>query len=130
MLISCLFDFVFIFCYNIKILFWGVTNMYVKVQKNGNQWLRDDNGTLVGTTAETYANLFFGGTTPIIESTDGTYIRPVYGRIDSKTKKFIPLCEGYKIKHCTGRFCKGFASPICSNHKSLKSDGYYIFISD
>lgn len=104
--------------------------MYIKVQKRENQWFRADTGALVGKTAETYVNFYYGGVTPIIASTDGSYIRPLYGRIDSKTKKFIPLCEGNTVKLCGGKFCNGFGSVLCAKRKSLKSDGYYIFISD
>lgn len=103
--------------------------MYIRVRKVGNHWFRDDDGTIVGETARAYANIYFGGKTPIIKTKDGIYIKPHYGRIDSKTKNFLPLCEGRLLDICIGKSCSEHSSSMCPRFKTHKSDGYYIFIN-
>lgn len=104
--------------------------MYVKLHREGNQWFRDDNGTLVGETVNTYFNTYYNFKTPIIKTPDWTYVRPVYGRINSKTGKFVALCEGKLTRLCVGRSCRGFSSdPLaCPLHQKTPTDGYYIIV--
>lgn len=104
--------------------------MYLKVHSKGNQWFRDDNGTLVGQTADTYYNTYHSFKPLIIKLLDGSYVRPIYGRIVPNSDKFVPLCEGVNTKLCTGPFCKGFSNDpyICPKYKAGPTDGYYILV--
>ena len=101
--------------------------MYTKVHKKGDQWFRDD-GTLVGNTVDTYFYTYHGLKLPIIKALDGFYIRPVWGRVDQQTQKFVPLCEGMNTKLCTGPFCKAYSDNpiICPRYKGNNTEGYYI----
>jgi len=104
--------------------------MYIKVHCKGTEWFRDDNGALVGEIADTYHNVYYSRKQPIIKTNVGNYIKPIYGRINPKSKEFVPLCEGERIHLCTGTFCKGFSENpyICPRHNKDSSVGYYILI--
>ena len=112
--------------------------MYVKISPRKtffrgeltDRWFRDDNETLVGELADTYYNIYYGRTQPIIKTPTGIYIKPFYGRILPYTKKFVPLCEGVNTHLCAGPICKEFLENpyICPRHKPDKSIGYYIWV--
>ena len=88
--------------------------MYVKVHKKGNQWFREDNGTLVGTEI----------------ATNTSYCKNISKRIGKsiiiikdKNNELKQLYYGYFYN---GRFTRLDASQKCSD----KTCGYYAFVLD
>lgn len=96
--------------------------MYIKVHRQGNQWFREDNGTLVGNEIED-TNSIYRNQHHIINTDDNRYFIVVQGYVND-LNQFIPLCKAT----CIPSDCKLHNTDTCFwFHEKDTTTGSYIF---
>lgn len=102
--------------------------MYVKVHKKDNQWLRDDNGALIGTNIHQKTKDFdrlkiLLGDNRLFVKTDDAVLCIYHGYF--REDNFFRFCSSKKCLSCAQKTKNLFCPRVYDKYKS-ESAGYYI----